>query len=34
MTDLDVHPVTELLPDTGSEEPWLFARAIGCGLEM
>ncbi len=34
VTDLDVHPVTELLPDTGSEEPWLFARAVGCGLEM
>ena len=34
LTNLDIRPVTELLPDGAAlEQPWLYAKAIGCALQ-
>ena len=34
LTNLDIRPVAELLPDGAAlEQPWLYAKAIGCALQ-
>lgn len=34
MTNLTVHPISALMPpDTTHNEPWLYAKAVGCALQ-
>ena len=29
----EVLPAADLMPDTGSDAPWLYTRALGCALQ-
>ena len=33
VADLEVLPAADLMPDTGSDAPWLYTRALGCALQ-
>lgn len=33
LTDLQILPVSSLMPETGSDSPWLFPKALGCALQ-
>lgn len=33
VANLEVLPAADLMPDTGSDAPWLYTRALGCALQ-
>lgn len=33
VADLEVLPAADLMPDTGSDAPWLYTKALGCALQ-